>query len=90
MVEEWLEEAGFVDIRAERHLRNKRRVLAEQERELRVEVRGRYPFITESEVDAAIARMRAAASDEWVDPRPTWIIVAEKPRRSGGRAYEPA
>lgn len=56
--------------------------LAEQERELQVEVRCRYPFITTDEVDQAVERMRtdaAIAGDEWIDPRPTYMTVGSKP-----------
>jgi SAM-dependent methyltransferase len=79
-ITDWLQEAGFVNIAAERHLRNKKLVLAEQERELRVEVDCRYPFITNEEVDQAVERMRADAAigDEWIDPRPTYLILGSK------------
>jgi SAM-dependent methyltransferase len=78
----WLRQAGFAEIRAERHLRNKRLVLADQERELLTEARFRYPFLTSNDLEAAIERMRAdaaAARGGWLDPRPTYVIVAEKP-----------
>jgi len=79
---DWLDEAGFGDIGVERHLRNKRLDCAEQERELRTEARYRYSFISEEELEAAVDQMRrdaAAAGGEWVDPRPTYVIVAAKP-----------
>jgi hypothetical protein len=82
-IADWLQDAGFVDIAAERYLRNKRLVLEDQERELRVEARCRYPFLSSDEVEDAIERMRAdagIAADEWIDPRPTYIIVGSKPR----------
>jgi SAM-dependent methyltransferase len=79
----WLEESGFVEVAIERHLRNKRLVFVEQERELRTEVRCRYPFVTSDELENALARMRAAAiaagEGNWIDPRPTYVIVAAKP-----------
>jgi SAM-dependent methyltransferase len=73
-VADWLQDAGFVDVAVARHLRNKRLVLRDQERELRVEARCRYPFLSSEEVEDAIERMRAdsaAVPDEWIDPRPT-------------------
>jgi ubiquinone/menaquinone biosynthesis C-methylase UbiE len=77
---EWLEQAGFVALRAERHRRNKQLTLADQERELRTEVAHRYTFIRDEQLEAALARMRAdAARGAWIDPRPAQIIVAAKP-----------
>lgn len=81
-IAEWLQGAGFVDVAAEQHARNKRLVLEDQERELRVEAQCRYPFLGSDEVEDAIVRMRADASiavDAWVDPRPTYMIVASRP-----------
>jgi len=78
-VESWLREAGFVSIVTERVVRNKRLTLEEEERALQVEVRARYAFLPQAELDQGLARLRAAASagrGEWVDPRPTYIIVA--------------
>jgi ubiquinone/menaquinone biosynthesis C-methylase UbiE len=76
----WLEQTGFTDVTVESHLRNKKLELAEQERELRTEVRHRYTFIADQEVNAAIERMRAdAPRGDWIDPRPTQVIVAVKP-----------
>jgi ubiquinone/menaquinone biosynthesis C-methylase UbiE len=83
LVCDWLREAGFEDVSRRRVLRNKTLVLEEQERELRTEARYRYPFIASEEIDGAIGRMRrdaTAAAGEWVDPRPTYVIVATKPR----------
>jgi ubiquinone/menaquinone biosynthesis C-methylase UbiE len=78
-VVDWLEASGFEAADVRRHLRNKRLVLAEQERELRIEARCRYPFLADSEVENAIERMRAdAAGGEWIDARPTYTIVAAK------------
>jgi ubiquinone/menaquinone biosynthesis C-methylase UbiE len=77
----WLQNAGFVDVAAERHLRDKRLVLEEQEPELRVEARCRYPFLSSNDVEDAIERMRADSTlspDEWIDPRPTYMIVGSK------------
>jgi SAM-dependent methyltransferase len=80
-IADWLHDAGFVDVAAERYLRNKRLVLEDQERELRVEARCRYPFLSRDEVEGAIEHMRAdaGAADEWIDPRPTYMIVGSKP-----------
>jgi SAM-dependent methyltransferase len=78
---DWLEQAGFADIGVERHLRNKRLDPDEQEHELRTEARHRYSFISEEEIEAAVEQIRreAAAAGEWIDPRPTYVIVAAKP-----------
>jgi SAM-dependent methyltransferase len=77
----WLEEAGLADVEVERHLRNKRLDPDEQEQELRTEARYRYSFLTEEEIEAAVEQMRrdAAAAGEWIDPRPTYVMVAAKP-----------
>jgi ubiquinone/menaquinone biosynthesis C-methylase UbiE len=76
----WLDDARFVDVTVERHLRNKRLAFDEQERELRTEVRARYPFVPSEELEHAVERMRAAAArGDWTDPRPTYVIAAEKP-----------
>lgn len=81
-ITDWLQDAGFVDVAAEQYLRNKRLVVEDQERELRVEARCRYPFLSIDEVEDAIDDMRAEAgiaADEWIDPRPTYLIVGLKP-----------
>jgi ubiquinone/menaquinone biosynthesis C-methylase UbiE len=76
----WLEQAGLTDVSVESHIRNKKLDLAEQVRELRTEARHRYTFIADEEVEAAIERMRAdIPCGEWIDPRPTQVIVAMKP-----------
>ena len=78
---DWLRQAGFVDAVAEPYLRNKRLVLEDQERELRVEAGCRYPFLSCGEVEDAIERMRSDAGlapDEWIDPRATYMIVGSK------------
>ena len=75
----WLEQAGFRDVDVQRHLRNKKLDLAEQERELRTEARYRYSFLTNDEIEAAVEQMRRDADADWVDPRPTYVIVATRP-----------
>jgi SAM-dependent methyltransferase len=78
---DWLEEAGFDDVEVERHTRNKRLAPDEQEQELRTEARYRYPFLIDEEIEAAVEQMRCdvKAAGEWIDPRPTYIVVAAKP-----------
>jgi hypothetical protein len=47
-----------------------------------VEAQCRYPFLSSDEVEDAIVRMRAdaaIAAHEWIDPRPTWVIVGSMP-----------
>jgi SAM-dependent methyltransferase len=81
-IREWLERAGFVDVDVRRHLRNKVLELGAQEAALRAEVRGRYGFVTQEEVAEGVRRMRldaSRASGRWVDPRPTYTIVAKRP-----------
>ena len=78
---DWLRGAGFVDVASERRVRNKTLVLEDQERELRVEARCRYPFLSSGEVEDAIARMRAdatIAAGPWIDPRPGYVLVGAK------------
>jgi SAM-dependent methyltransferase len=77
-VVEWLERAGFAHVTIKRHLRNKVLVLGEQERELLTEVRSRYKFLNSDELHEGVQRMRAdaaTAEGNWIDPRPTYIIV---------------
>jgi SAM-dependent methyltransferase len=76
----WLVQAGVASVTAHRHLRNNRLVLAEVERGLRTEARLRYGFLTSEELEEGVRRMRAdAAQGDWIDPRPTYIIVGMKP-----------
>jgi ubiquinone/menaquinone biosynthesis C-methylase UbiE len=80
-VEQWLARAGFESPETRRVLRNKRLRLADEERQLRVEARSRYPFISPEELEGGLRRMRADAelAEEWVDPRPTYLLAASKP-----------
>jgi ubiquinone/menaquinone biosynthesis C-methylase UbiE len=76
----WLMRAGFTRLRTERHLRNNRLVLAEIEHDLLIEAQSRYAFLTSEELAEGVQRMRAdAAQGDWIDPRPTYIIVGTKP-----------
>jgi SAM-dependent methyltransferase len=77
-IERWLERAGFAPPEWRRLLRNKRLDLADEERHMRVEVRSRYPFVTGAELQEGLRRMRNDATHDWVDPRPTYILVAAK------------
>jgi ubiquinone/menaquinone biosynthesis C-methylase UbiE len=87
-VEDWLVRRGFERLEKRRVLRNKRLTLADEERQLLVEVRVRYPFIGAAELEECARRMRADArsQDEWIDPRPTYLIAASKPSRAGASA----
>jgi hypothetical protein len=83
-VEGWLRDAGFLVTERRRVLRNKKLDLADEERNLLVEFRGRYSFIPERERAAGLRLMRAEAkanAASWIDQRPTSFIVACK----GGR-----
>jgi hypothetical protein len=80
-IESWLRDAGFVVTERRRVLRNKKLDLADEERKLLVEVRGRYSFISEQEREAGLRLMRAEAKangGNWIDPRPTHFIAASK------------
>ncbi len=80
-IEGWLRDAGFVVTERRRVLRNKKLNLADEERKLLIEVRGRYSFVAEQEFDAGLRLMRAEANmsgENWIDPRPTDIIAASK------------
>jgi SAM-dependent methyltransferase len=79
-VEEWLLRAGFELLETRRVLRNKRLILEDEERQLLVEVRSRYPFIEADELEEGRGRMRAEArrAGEWIDPRPTYFVVGSK------------
>jgi 2-polyprenyl-3-methyl-5-hydroxy-6-metoxy-1,4-benzoquinol methylase len=82
-IEALLRQAGFTSVKTERRLRNKRLTLAEEERALLVEARFRYTFLTTDQLCEGLQLLRAAAAEtqgDWVDPRPTYIIVAAKPR----------
>jgi ubiquinone/menaquinone biosynthesis C-methylase UbiE len=80
-VEQWLARAGFGPPVTRRVPRNKRLSLADEERQLLVEVRSRYPFIGAEELEEGLRRMRADAqrAGEWIDPRPTYLLAASKP-----------
>jgi ubiquinone/menaquinone biosynthesis C-methylase UbiE len=80
-VEGWLRDAGFLVTERRRVLRSKKLALADEERNLLVEFRGRYSFIPEQERAAGLRLMRAdakASGADWSDPRPTSFIVASK------------
>jgi ubiquinone/menaquinone biosynthesis C-methylase UbiE len=80
-IERWLQRAGFVVTERRRVLRNKRLNLADEERQLLIEVRARYSFVSAAELDAGLRLMRAEAKLKgggWIDPRPTYIIAASK------------
>lgn len=78
---EILAKAGFGLVSTERILRNKLLSLEQEERALIAE-RARYDFLTDDEVTDGLRRMRedaAAREGDWIDPRPTVILVAAKP-----------
>jgi SAM-dependent methyltransferase len=78
-IERRLSDAGLSTVRRERVFRDKELDLDDQVRELRAEVAGRYRFIPAADVDAAIEQMRKeAAGGRWIDPRPTWLLVATR------------
>jgi SAM-dependent methyltransferase len=80
-IERWLQDAGLVVTERRRVLRNKKLNLADEERQLRIEVRARYSFVSAAELDAGLRLMRAEVKvngDGWIDPRPTHIITASK------------
>jgi hypothetical protein len=60
-VEGWLRDAGFLVTERRRVLRSKKLDLADEERNLLVEFRGRYSFIPERERAAGLHLMRAEA-----------------------------
>jgi len=80
-IERWLEDAGFAVTERRRVLRNKKLNLPHEERQLLVEARSRYAFVSRAELDAGLQQMRAEAQahePEWLDPRPTYLIAASK------------
>jgi SAM-dependent methyltransferase len=88
---EWLATSGFVDITVTRHDRNAVLDLANEERAVRTEVEARYPMVSRVELEAGIDRMRAdavAVSGDWIDPRPTMVIVADRPAAMGARGSD--
>lgn len=83
-LERLLEQAGFGLVATHRHLRNKMLDLQVEERALLTEAQARYRFLTTNELEQAISRMRedyAASHGEWIDPRPTYLIVGSKQPR---------
>lgn len=81
-IEEWIASAGLVVEAIACHTRNKVLSLEDEERALLAEVRGRFPFVGPDELAKGLRRMRidaAAASPDWIDPRPTYVISARKP-----------
>jgi ubiquinone/menaquinone biosynthesis C-methylase UbiE len=82
LIERWLAEAGFTVTKRTRVLRNKKLNLADEERQLLVEARSRYAFISSDELEEGLRLMHADAQAhgaDWVDPRPTHFITATKP-----------
>jgi ubiquinone/menaquinone biosynthesis C-methylase UbiE len=80
-IERWLLEAGFERPTTRTVVRNKRLTLADEERQLAVEARDRYSFISGAELEAGVRAMRADAErqeGDWIDPRPTTFISAVK------------
>lgn len=80
-IERWLAQAGFVVSDRRRVLRNKGLNLSDEERQLLVEARSRYAFISADEIEQGLRLMRAEAEAfgaDWVDPRPTHFITAAK------------
>jgi ubiquinone/menaquinone biosynthesis C-methylase UbiE len=80
-IERWLEDAGFAIVGRRRVLRNKKLNLADEERQLLVEARSRYSFVSAAELAAGLRAMRADANASgagWVDPRPTYFVAASK------------
>jgi len=80
-IEGWLEDGGFAVTERRQVLRNKKLNLADQERTLLVEFRGRYSFIPEQEREEGLRLMRAEAhanAANWIDPRPESFIIATK------------
>lgn len=80
-IEGWLRDAGFSITERRKVLRNQKLDLADQERKLLVEIRGRYSFIPEQEAATGLRLMRAEAEangESWIDPRPTSFITASK------------
>lgn len=80
-IERWLQDAGFTTTTRHRVLRNKKLSLADEERQLLVEARSRYSFVSAAELDEGLRLMRADAKAHganWIDPRPTSFIVASK------------
>jgi SAM-dependent methyltransferase len=93
----WLEACGFVDVVVTRLQRNAVLDLLGEEEAVRTEVDARYPMVSPEELQIGIERMRAeagAVNGDWIDPRPTTVIVAARPataRASGAsNAREPA
>jgi SAM-dependent methyltransferase len=84
-IERWLEEAGFVVVHRRRVLRNEKLRLADEERQLQVEARYRYAFLSSAELEEGLRLLRADAEKQgagWVDPRPTHFVGAAKPTRN--------
>lgn len=80
-IEGWLRDAGFDVTERRRMFRSKKLHIADLERTLLVEFWGRYSFISEQERDTGLRLMRAEAEANaatWIDPRPTYLIVAAK------------
>jgi hypothetical protein len=79
-VVEWLRAAGFGQVRTRRVCRSKRLRVDEVEARLRREAGRRYAFLAQAELEEGLRRMQAAfarSPTRFVDPRPTWFVVAE-------------
>ena len=80
-IESWLRDTGFFVTERRRILRDKKLNLGDEERQLLIEARVRYSFVSASELETGLRRMRAEAKmkgDSWIDPRATYIIAASK------------
>lgn len=81
-VQHLLEAAGFELIGLLRVIRNKRLDLRDEERQLLIEARSRYKFVSAGELEEGLRLMRADAQandGNWIDPRPTYVLTAMKP-----------
>jgi SAM-dependent methyltransferase len=81
-VARWIRAAGFTEVAKRRVCRNKRLETGAVEALLRKDAARRYTFLTQNEIEDGVRRLREAfarSPEPFVDLRPTWFFVAEKP-----------
>ena len=86
-IEALLARAGLVVTSTFRSLRNATLDFDREAEAARTEIASRYPFIGRGELESGLRSMASAAAEAttWIDPRPTYFIVA-LPSTNAGRA----
>ncbi len=86
-IEKLLAGAGLVVTSTSRSLRNAPLDIDHEKDAARTEIASRYPFVGRRELESGLRSMEraAAAVTAWIDPRPTYFIVAVRPAANAGK-----